>query len=136
MLLALVGASFGCQRGPNLPDLLPVQGTVRLGDELIREGAVSFHEEGAQAGTGYSPTGTIDEDGKYELFVHGQPGCPAGKYRVVVFANERITGASGGHAAMPKSIIDRRYNDRATTPLRVEVREDAAAGDYDLRIEP
>jgi hypothetical protein len=135
LLFVALPVVAGCQRGPALPELVPVEGTVTLEGVPIVEGAVSFHEEGASAGTGYCPTGETDESGKYRLFVQRQPGCPAGRYHVVVFANERIEYVPSVPPRLPRSIINRRYNDPRKTPLRVEVRRETPPGAYDLKLE-
>lgn len=123
----------GCE---SKPALVAVSGRVLLGERPLPAGSVSYYLD--SSGQGRPPiaaTGAIAEDGRYELYTSQQRGCPPGKYRVVVFAYERLTAATGGHSRMPKSLISKHYHDVATTTLRVEVAADAPAGRYDLKLQ-
>lgn len=88
-VFSLVGASFaalslvGCGgRDPNLPKLEPVSGTVTLDGRPLANASVTFVPSGTTRGTG--ATGVTGPDGKYTLMSRGEPGVPAGDYRVVV----------------------------------------------------
>ena len=132
-LALLVSPIVGCQ-GESWPELIVVEGGVSLHGQPLTAGSVSFRAE--DAGSRFWPSGTIDSNGRYRLYVRKHEGCPPGSYRVVVFANQPVAaGAEAGNAGLPRSIIDRKYNNPETTPLRVEVRAAVPAGQYDLRIE-
>ncbi|QDU76192.1 hypothetical protein Pan97_32370 [Bremerella volcania] len=122
---------LGCGLAPAEPGLLPVHGTVRMDDRPASGGSVCFHPD--DQASGVLPVGSIEADGTYEVYVHGKPGAPEGTYRVTVFMHEKSSGKAG-HAGLPKSMIDRRYNARQTTPLSIDVRRDAGPGHYDLKI--
>lgn len=89
LLFALSLTLSGC--GPAAPDLFPVAGTVTLAGKPLPTGSVQF------IATGLRPAyGQIGSDGKFKLFTDDQEGCPAGKFKVVVSAQEvKGTEASG-----------------------------------------
>lgn len=132
----LAAALVGCRRGGEL--LIPVQGRVTLQGKPLAAGAISFRPDVQQAnGSLHQPTGRIDADGKYRLFVGRREGAPPGHYKVVVFANEPTEENSQHvHPGMPKSLIDRRYNAPQTTPLAAEVKPGAASASFDFDLEP
>ncbi len=82
------------------------------------------------------PMGTIDENGSYRMYYNHRPGCPAGSFRVVVFATESLAPGQSTHAGLPKSIIAACYNSPTRTPLRLEVVTSPESDRYDLRLEP
>ena len=134
LLLGIVSALFGCGRRGEL--LVPVEGVVTLKGRPLHDGAVSFRPDTAQGNRSlHQPTGAIQPDGRYRLFVGHRAGAPPGHYKVVIFANEAIVHEAGSvHPGMPKSLIDRRYNAPTTTPLAVEVvpHEERVSLDFDL----
>jgi hypothetical protein len=73
---------------------------------------------------GYVPAGTIDADGRYELFTRGKRGAPPGWYKVVITA----FGPDG-------SLINTKYGWIQLTDLEVEVMEHPSPGAYDFRVE-
>ena len=131
-LAGLVLASLAGCKGERL-DLLPVTGQVFYDGQPLTTGSVSFHPA---ATTGHVPTGVIDKEGRYTLSTSYQPGAPPGRYKVVVHATEPIEQIPGkASPGLPKSLIPSRYNQGSTTPLEVEVKADAAADAYDLKLE-
>jgi hypothetical protein len=124
-------AVLGCGGGEEIGlRLIPVSGVVKIdGKPLTTGGSVSYRDA-----TGLvQPTGKIAGDGTYELFLDRQAGAPAGQYRVIVFASEPRP-ETAGHGGLPRLIIDEKYTHPDTTPLRVEVKDNAASGDYDLTV--
>jgi hypothetical protein len=113
--------------------LIPVAGKVTLDGTPLTSGSVSFRPSG-DSESQEQPTGTISSDGSYRLHLHGREGAPPGRYKVVVFANEPIQRARGGHGGLPRSLIDRRYNSAKTTPLEKVVKDNAPEGAYDLAL--
>ena len=114
-------------------DLLSVSGQVFYDGQPLTTGTVSFHPA---ATTGHVPTGAINQEGRYTLSTNYQPGAPPGRYKVVVHATEPIEQIPGkASPGLPKSLIPSRYNQGGTTPLEVEVKADAAADAYDLKLE-
>jgi hypothetical protein len=130
LLLVLV---LGCGSSEAL---VPVAAHVMHGGKPLTTGTVSYRPDAAKGNKSlHHPTGTIDDQGNYRLHTSGSEGAPPGWYKVVVFANEKQDDAKKAHPGMPKSIIPARYNEDKTTPLSVEVKADAAAGSYDLKLE-
>jgi hypothetical protein len=115
--------------------LYPVSGTVLVeGQPLtgVPQGSVSFHPDKAQGNESmHLPTGKIQADGKYELLTGSKKGAPAGKYKVRVsaFANKLEEGP-----VTPRYILDDKYYSAEKTDLIVEVVENPAPGQYDLKV--
>ena len=125
---------IGCRSDGEL--LVPVEGTVTLNGTPLSDGAVSFRAAPGNP-TLHQPTGPIDSDGRYRLFVGRREGVPPGEYKVVVFANEpMVHDPSNVHPQMPKTLIDRRYNAPETTPLSVEVSADLERATFDFDLDP
>jgi hypothetical protein len=131
LFLFLTISLVGC--GSDDSGLLPVSGQVFYDGQPLTTGTVSLHPTEA---TGHVPTGVINAEGRYTLSTNYQPGAPPGQYRVVVHATEPIVPIPGkAHPGLPKSLIPARYNQSSTSPLDVEVKPDAPADAYDLRLE-
>ena len=128
MLLGAVLA--GCGESESDSNLIPVSGKVTMDGKLLTTGgSVSYRES-----TGLiQPTGQIESDGTYTLVHNRQVGAPPGSYRVVVFAWEPKE-ETARHGGLPRLIINQKYTNPSTTPLRVEVKENASPGDYDLTV--
>jgi hypothetical protein len=126
----------GCQ--PAGEPLVPVAGRVTLRGKPVTEGSISFRPDTNKANASlHHPTGRIEPDGTYRLYIREREGAPAGWYQVVVFVNEPVVDERGRtHPGMPKSLIDRRYNRPSDTPLAAEVSPDAPAGSYDFDLKP
>ena len=123
-LLALVG----CSGGDTVPPLSPVKGSVTVDGKPVTSGAVTFYPVAADPNHRYaSPTGQIDSAGTYELFTSGQPGAPAGKYKVTV--NPSMVPTQGAKS-LPKAPFDEKYRQEKKTPLQVDV----PAASYDLKL--
>lgn len=133
MLLVWVAscAGVGCSREGQLVE---VRGSVTYAGEPLKTGIVSLRSKDPKA-TQHQPTGLIDENGEYRVYTNYQPGAPPGEYRVVVFATEPTIDTGKVSPGMPKSLIPKKYNDVATTPLGFEVQPGAAKDEYDLRLD-
>lgn len=131
-LVGLCALAGGC-RDAGEP-LVPVAGRVTLRGKPATEGSISFRPDVNKANASlHHPTGRIESDGTYRLYIRERAGAPAGWYKVVVFVNEPIVDERGrAHPGMPQSLIDRRYNRPSDTPLAVEVKADAPPGSYDF----
>jgi hypothetical protein len=132
--LPLLAAIFagGCAGGRS-DALLPVAGQVTEAGRPLPRGTISLRPDLEQGNKSQDhPTGTIGPDGRYVLFTSGREGAPAGAYKVVVFCNEPVEIKGKAHPGMPKSLIDERYTQPLTTPLKVEVRADAPAAAYNF----
>lgn len=130
-LCAWCCAAIGCSRGEQL---LEVRGAVTYAGEPLTTGIVSLRAKNPEV-TLHQPTGVVDQRGEYRIYTNYRPGAPPGEYRVVVFATEPTIDTGKVSPGMPKSLIPKRYNDAATTPLEFEVQSQPASGAYDLRLE-
>jgi hypothetical protein len=107
--------------------LYPVSGKVTLDGKPLPDGQVSFvpdKEKGNKAPA--TPFGKI-KDGSYSLETKGQPGAPAGAYKIMVIT--RYPGSPEKNPELPK-----RYADAGNSGLAVEVSPTPAAGAYDLKL--
>jgi hypothetical protein len=135
-VLGMVALVAGCRQAGE--PLVPVAGRVTLKGKPVSEGSISFRPDANKENISlHHPTGRIERDGTYRLYIREREGAPAGWYKVVVFVNEPIVDQQGRtHPGMPKTLIDRRYNHPDATPLAVEVKPDAAPGSYDFEVKP
>src|SRR4051812_40534827 len=79
----VVFVAAGCADGEKLA---PVAGKVTVDGKPLTSGSVSFRPDASQGNSSqHQPTGTIDAEGNYELFVPpAKKGAPLGWYKVVV----------------------------------------------------
>lgn len=78
MAIALVAVTIGgCGKGS--PKLHPATGTVTLDGKPLVDATVSF-----VPASGRPSDGKTDGSGKYTIMTDGQPGVPAGAYKVAV----------------------------------------------------
>lgn len=117
----------------------PVSGKVSNGETAVSNGTVTFHPDAAKGNESVKhPEGLIEGDGTYTLYTEQKPGAPTGWYKVTVFAESSATSDAEGEAAYarPDLLVRSDYTMEAETPLSIEVKADAAAGAYDLTLEP
>ncbi len=139
-------AAAGCHGSG--PKLYTVKGKVSVNGNPLKGGAIVFHPDAAKgnkAATGAS--GTIKDDGEYELATNGKPGIPLGWYKVTVTALAPM-GQPGGSVAdptkdggggvaplaAPSAAINPKFGDPATTTLSVEVVASPEPGRYDFSL--
>ena len=130
MMALLTAVSVGCE-SKSVPLQVPVSGKVTINGKLASEGGVSYRD--VQSGMS-QPAGKISADGTYALTHAHRDGAPPGQYRVVVFVTESPKSPTGEVIGLPKVIINNKFTNPATTPLVVEVKEDAPTGHYDLAV--
>jgi hypothetical protein len=124
-ILAALGC--GCNRGPVLPELVPVHGTVTLDGKPLSGASIAFVPIGNTRGTGAD--GCTDNNGQYEVFDRrGQKGAPVGEYRVSI-VKPGMSGSShpGLATALDASPI---HSGKATIP------QGGGAVDFLLRSKP
>jgi hypothetical protein len=131
-LLAALAA--GCS---GEPAGAPVKGKVILANgKPLTTGTVIFHPDADRGNkTPHEARGAIDEFGQYTLTSDGarQQGVPPGWYKVSVVATKKDPR---NEYAVPTWLIPQRYGKPQTSGLEREVKEDAAAGAYDLKLAP
>jgi len=131
LLGGVIVALAGCGKGSE--SLAPVVGKVTVDGKPLTSGSVSFRPDKSKGNDSqHQPNGTIDAEGKFELFVPpARKGAPLGWYKVVV------TALDDPWPGKPlKSFIDMKYSDETTTPISLEVVAKPEAGRYDLKLNP
>src|SRR5262245_39090601 len=128
----VIGAAVvaaGCQ---NDRDKLPaVSGTITVDGKAVPSGNVTFYPDASKGNSStHQPNGTIEADGRYELYVPGgKKGAPTGWYKVVVYA---VDDPQPGKPN--KYFANKEYADVNTTTLKIEVVENPEPGRYDLKL--
>jgi hypothetical protein len=130
ILAALLLAGCG---GEKPEPVVPVAGKVMLEGQPLTQGVVSFRPDEGNA-TWHHPISEIDASGKYRLYTGDRPGAPPGRYKVLVFADANAPQGKAAHPQMPRWLANAKYTSPDTTDLRIDVREDAPAGAYDLKL--
>jgi hypothetical protein len=119
-LVAAILVLVGCQRGPDLPPMAEVTGTVTLDGRPLPRGTVQFVPDPSQGSEGPPAVGTIAEDGAYELTTAGVDGAIVGTHKVRVISQELPKDETD---TFPPSLIPSRYNNEQTSGFVVEVKE-------------
>jgi hypothetical protein len=133
LLIATVvtfAATSGCGSSSDGPILYPVTGRVLIDGKPATGGTVSLREGGSQL----QPSGVISSDGTYVVRTRDKEGAPLGSYRVVVIVNEPGARGPDGHTGLPNLIVNSRYLNESTTPLRIEVKDTPSPQHYDLAV--
>lgn len=129
--VALLGAFAGCNRGPTL---IPVQGKVTSGDKPLTTGFVIFHPDAARGNTSKEePRADIDKQGNYVLLTRLDKGAAPGWYKVTVTAADQLDPKN---PYFTKWLIPQKYIDPKMSGIAIQVVGSAAAGAYDLKLEP
>ncbi|WP_428306220.1 hypothetical protein [Lacipirellula sp.] len=127
--VAVALSAAGC--GKSGPTLLPVKGKVTIDGQPAKEGGVTFHNAANQM---IQLVSSIRSDGTYVMMHNRDEGAPAGDYVVTVLVSETPMTPDGNYSGLPKTVSNRKFADPGTTPLKVEVKVDAAPGAYDLGV--
>jgi hypothetical protein len=113
----------GCS---NQAKLYPVKGKVTVGGKDAIGAMVTFHSD-PPSRESFPATGTIGEDGYYNLYTSGKPGIAAGSYIVTVVwpdpskkptPQEIMMGAT---AADGPDLLKDQYSDPKTTTIKVKI---------------
>src|SRR5262249_47195480 len=80
--VVVAGCASGREKLPTVSGTIPVEG------KAVPSGNVTFYPDASKGNSStHQPNGTIDPEGRYELFVPGgRKGAPIGWYKVVVYA--------------------------------------------------
>ena len=123
----------GCAKTPE--KLYPVKGTVSVGGKTMNGGTVQFEMiEKGTSGKVYTSSGSIDENGHYELVTFGESGAPAGEHRVWVSPNFARMPDKLGVGVARMSPIPRKYMLPTETDLTYSVVEDDNTIDIDVPV--
>ena len=139
-LLVLSGCGEG--RDPNLPDLVPVSGTITIDDKPATNTTISFIPSGETVGTGSG--GATDAEGKYTLrTAHDGVGAPVGQYKVVISKLKRKDGSDfpldspeGPMDAGADESLPPKYSDAEQTQLTATVPDGGGTIDFKLESKP
>ena len=117
----------GCGKGDSAGPCVPVKGRVTLGSRPLVGGTVTFIplDGGADRPR---PEGSVDSLGFYAVATAGVDGAPVGKYRATLTIS--------GEDKKQNGQFDPRYSHWEKSPLLIEVKENPAAGAYDLTLVP
>jgi hypothetical protein len=108
-LLAACGlVATGCDQGPKL---VPIEGRVTLDGQPLTYGDIRVIPS-----SGRPAYGSLDEQGRFKLFVDDQEGCPLGNHIVTINASKSITETEIRHYAPAK------YESGVTSDLTLEVK--------------
>jgi len=138
MLSVLLATLIGCGGGANLPDTVPVSGTVTLNGQPLANASVAFVPTGTTGGEG--GYGTTDQDGRYELaYLKGGSGVPVGDYRVVISKRAMPDGSDvvdeSDVAPMDspaREVLPPRYSNEQHSRLSATVSDGDGSFDFDL----
>jgi hypothetical protein len=115
-----------------------VAGQVTVDGEPVKSGAVLYVPDARRGNRGrVRPAGRIDEEGRYTLSAEGKRNIPPGWYIVTVQAFEPVPRDAKNRRSMRvkgRSLVNPKYGTPATSDLTVEVKGDATAEDYCLRL--
>lgn len=132
--LILTIVIVGCGT-PNLP---PVSGQLLLNDKVIgtdktKTATINFHPDASKGNMAKSiAVATVTESGKYTLSYNGKPGIPVGWYKVTVHYSEPLN-PKDPYSPL-KQLISEKYNSKDSSELSVEVKANASASNYELKV--
>jgi hypothetical protein len=133
----------GCGEPDSIGKTVPVSGKVIMDGTQLNTGAVSFHPDESKGNKAAIFANGVIKDGVYTLqttsSTGSKPGVPPGWYKATVQTNIPMggmeTNTTGKIPMIPKGApIAQKYTDATKTPLSVEVKENAPAGQYDLQV--
>ena len=137
-ILMTVVVVFGCgKKNPNLPDLVPVTGTVTLDGKPLDGATVYFTPVGDTRGV--DAFGKTDSQGRYTLGSRKMgKGTPIGQYKVTIGKTVMLDGSSAeGKATDPdinprREILPAKYSHPMATILRATIAEGGSEIDFPL----
>jgi len=140
-LLCLAGAIGLAGCGQEKVKLLPVEGQVMLGDQVLATSAkttgtvVLYPDKSKGNDSREIPRGRIDAEGRFKILTGLKPGATPGWYKVTVDAATVPDPKNPYHTASG-FLIPERYIDKDESNLAFEVIANAPAGTYDLKLDP
>jgi hypothetical protein len=135
----------GCSPSPPIPKLYPVQGTILVGEKVVKEGTIQLRANQAKGNTTWEqPCGALGADGTFELMTNDKPGAPPGWYKVLVMADNFKVVDPPPSPVWPdypkgflrKPLVHERYLYFNQTDLEIEVVENPPEEGYVLRLNP
>jgi hypothetical protein len=140
--LMMTMAGCGGSAPTNLPDLMPVSGTVTFDTKPLSGVTVTFIPTGGTRGTG--ATGFTDKDGKYELSaIHRGKGTPVGTYRVSASkwvtpdgSDFPVSSKVSPYDSNAREFLSSKYTHRDQTVLKATVHDGPNTIDFPLTSKP
>lgn len=113
---------------------IPVTGKIILDGKQLKvekgeTAAVNFYGTGDAKSFG---VGVVSEDGTYTVSSNNKPGLPAGSYKVTV--NYSKPKDAKDQYSIPVRMVNEKYTVIDFTDLKVEVKDNAPPGSYDLKV--
>jgi hypothetical protein len=123
----------GCKAPGDEGNRVPVSGKVTFADgKPLPRGTVIF-TPGEGNLSQHEPRGAIDEQGNYKVDTTERlAGVMPGRYTVTIISQEPYDESKSSWD--PPWLINRKYGNRNTSGLAVEVVEKAEAGRYDFKV--
>lgn len=126
--LILAGA-IGCQSYvKNAPTTYPVQGKLLVGASPVTKARVSFHP--TDQTTQQEAICEVDKSGSFKPFSFGKEGLTPGKYKVSIEPRSYRNGRAESESPIR---VPKRYWDKATSDLTVEVKDGPNDFTFDLK---
>ena len=134
VLVPVVFATFGCDRGPKL---VPAGGVVKYKNAPIPGADVVLVPDAG----GQPAIGRTDEQGQFKLVTSGRPGALVGAYKVSITAArpkravseaEAVAMSSEQIAANREDLVPVKYNNRVSSGLTATVSKDPAANKFEF----
>lgn len=125
----------GCRKAGDEGNRVPVVGKVTFTDgKPLPRGTVIFAPDGAKGNESlHEPRGQIEADGIYKLSTTPQrEGARPGWYIVTIISQEPYDASKSSWD--PPWLINRKYGNRQTSGLAVEVIEKPEPGRYDFQV--
>lgn len=124
--------AWGCAKGEDHPETVPVEGKVTYKGQPVPQGTISFQPQ-----SGETATAEIQSDGTYHLATfEPKDGAVLGHHQVKIVANtadpDLIPGSSPGYVA-PKDLVPKKYGDFGTSGLEADVTKESTRFDFDLK---
>ncbi len=119
---------FGCGGKDDIGKTYPVEGKVMLDKETLNEGTVTFHPDTAKGNTSRQIAVGNVNGGKFKMSTGVKEGVLPGHYKVTIHAT--VSSNPKDEYAVPKSIINEKFNAADRTPLTAEVKEGGGPYEY------
>jgi hypothetical protein len=134
LLLAMVSATVGCDRGSKL---VPAGGSVKYKNAAIPGADIVLVPDGE----GQAAIGRTDDQGQFTLMTSGKRGAAVGSYKVAITAArpkrevpeaERVAMSSEQIAANREDLVPVKYNNPVSSELTATVSKDSAANKFEF----
>lgn len=142
LFCVLLLAGCGTARDPNLPDLVPVTGTITIDGKPATNTTIALIPSGSTIGTGSG--GATDAQGKFTVrTAHDGIGAPVGEYTVVISKLKRKDGSDfpldspeGPMDAGADESLPPKYSNPEKTELTATVPAGGGTLDFALKTKP